>query len=466
MTELTARPPSPAPDGNRFGSSSRLWKIAFLILAAATLVALAVRFFGGDNRRGATVPDGIGITRVVGPDNYAAELARTEVTVENTGQRLRDAPEQWARRESYTGSLSRRASLTGNYTDLAAIDTQLARAFRDAPKGSGPVVSAAAHAITVHRLDDAEKYLNIADGFAVQPGTEGRAELLGMRGDIAFYRGDYDAALRNYRESVRLSEDMGSLTRLSTYELKHGRFDEAADDIRRAGATAKTPEPYLAAFFFLRLADIGLASGDWAMAQKNVDAANHAFKGWWLGEAYAAQMMALNGNVEGAVALYAKVANRSHDPLVMDALASLLRANGRIAESRPWAARAQSIWDRRMAALPSAARGHAIEHELALGDPAKALRIGLADYKARPYGQTAIMLATAQLSNGQAAQALALLKQTEKSGWVSARAWALRAEAEALLGNGKASDRARTEAEKIDPKVFDPAQSYIWFGHG
>ena len=30
----------------------------------------------------------------------------------------------------------------------------------------------------------------------------------------------------------------------------------------------------------------------------------------------------------------------------------------------------------------------------------------------------------------------------------------------------KASDKARAEAEKIDPKVFDPAQSYIWFGHG
>lgn len=465
MTEIAARPPPPAPRGGGTGLSGRLWKIALMLLVAAALITLAARWIGAADTA-ADVPDGVGITRVAGPDNYALELARTEATVANTRERLRDAPEQWARREAYTGALSRRASLTGNYTDLVAMDGELAQAFRDAPGGAGPVVSAAAHAITVHRLEEAASYLDIADGFAVRPSGGARAELLGMRGDIAFYRGRYDAALRSYRASARMSPDIGSLTRLSTYELKHGRFDEAADVIRQAGATAKSPSPYLAAFFFLRMADIGLASGDWAMAQDSVAAANRAFKGWWLAEAYAAQMLALNGDVEGAAALYAQVAESSNDPLVMDALASLLRANGRIAQSRLWAARAQSIWDRRMAALPSAARGHAIEHELALGDPAKALRIARADYAARPHGQPAIMLATAQIANGRAEQALALLKATEKSGWVSARAWALRAEAEALLGNGKASERAREEAEKIDPRAFDPAQSYIWFGHG
>ncbi|WP_420606996.1 hypothetical protein [Novosphingopyxis sp.] len=466
MTEVTARPSSPPPDGDRFGSSSRLWKIAFLVLMAATLIALAARWLDGENDLSDAPVTGVGFTRVAGPDNYVDELARAESAVHNNRVRLSDAPEQWLRRASYTGALARRASLTGNYVDLVAIDDELARAFRDAPEGAGPVIGAAAHALTVHRLDEVEKYLNIADGFAVAPDNGTRAEMLGMRGDVALYRGDYDAALRNYRAALHLSEDAGGLIRLYTFELKHGRFDEAAANIRRAGATAKTPSPYLAAFYFLRLADVGLASGDWTMAQENIDAANHAFQGWWLAEAYRAQMLALNGDVAGAVALYTQVANRSHDPLVMDALGSLLRANGRIAESRQWAARAQVIWDRRMAALPSAARGHAIEHELALGDPAKALRIAAADYKARPYGQAAIMLATAQLANGQTEKALALLKRTEKSGWVSARAWALQAEAEALLGHGKASDRARTEAEKIDPKVFDPAQSYIWFGHG
>lgn len=466
MTDVTARPPSSAPDGDQFGSSSRLWKIAFLILAAATLVALAAQWFGGGYDAAETASTGVGFSRVAGPQSYAQERERVELAVSNTSARLASAPEQWLRRESYVGALSRRAALTGNYTDLAMMDDELARAFGDAPDGAGPVISAAAHAITVHRLDDAENYLDMTDRFAVPPRAGARGELLGMRGDVEFYRGDYDAALRNYRASLRLNEDVGSLSRLSTYQLKHGQFDEAAANIRRAGATAQIPSPYLAAFFFLRLADIGLASGDWAMARDNVDAANRAFSGWWLAEAYQAQSMALAGNIDGAVKLYVKAAESSGDPTVMDALASLLRAHGRIDESRSWADRAGAIWDRRMAILPSAARGHAIEHELALGDPVKALRIAAADYRVRPHGQTAIMLATAQLANGQTDEALALLKQTEESGWVSARAWALRAEAEALLGNGKASDRARTEAEKIDPKIFDPAQSYIWFGHG
>ena len=76
------------------------------------------------------------------------------------------------------------------------------------------------------------------------------------------------------------------------------------------------------------------------------------------------------------------------------------------------------------------------------------------------------MLATAQLANGQAEKARDLLRRTERAGWVSARAAALLAQAEALLGDGKASDAAREKALAIDSRIFDPAQSYIWFGHG
>ncbi len=465
MNDITARPFPLADSGHR-SATARLWRLALLILAAAGLVALATILLGGDRPDPAPRIEGNGITRLVGPATYAAELDGANRNVRNAEGRLESAPDQWLRRESYAGALARRAAITGSYEDLKTVDDLLAQAFRDAPEGAGPVIGAAAHALTVHRLDDATRYLDMADRFAVQPPAAERAEWLGMRGDIAMYRGDYDAARRYYRASARMGEDVNSLTRLSTLELKRGQFDAAAELIGRAGASARTPNPYLAAFLYLRLADIGYASGDWAMAEKNIAAANAAFSGWWLAEAYRAQLLALNGDIDGAVALYAAVAEKSGDPLVMDALASLLRANGRIADSRVWAVRAQAIWDARLAMLPSAARGHAIEHELALGDARRALRLAEADYAARPHGQTAIMLATAQLANGQAAKARDLLRRTERSGWVSARAAALLAQAEALLGDGKASDAAREKALAIDPRIFDPAQSYIWFGHG
>src|SRR3546814_9952108 len=54
---------------------------------------------------------------------------------------------------------------------------------------------------TLHRLAGAERALDSMDAYAVPPGRIERAEMIAMRGDIAFYRGRYAEALAAYAEA-------------------------------------------------------------------------------------------------------------------------------------------------------------------------------------------------------------------------------------------------------------------------
>ena len=63
--------------------------------------------------------------------------------------------------------------------------------------------------------------------------------------------------------------------------------------------------------------------------------------------------------------------------------------------SRERLEKAGAIWTERYSVMPEAAAAHVVEHELALGDPAKALPIAKADAQARPHGASLILLARA-----------------------------------------------------------------------
>jgi predicted Zn-dependent protease len=149
----------------------------------------------------------------------------------------------------------------------------------------------------------------------------------------------------------------------------------------------------------------------------------------------------------------------------MDALAGLYRTDGDGGNSRVWADRAAAGWARRLAMLPEAAVGHALEHELVLGSPAKALDLARRNFAARPYGDALVMLGWAQLANGQPEAAARTMTGLEASGWRTAQQYVVLSEALALLGRSDASQAARSTALAINPRSFDPATSLLWFGN-
>ncbi len=404
-----------------------------------------------------------------GPKSFDAALAATAGPIALGEERIARAPDQWAYQESYARALMGRARLTGSFDDLAAARAALSRGLSDAPYGAGPLLTDAVNNMSIHRLAPVPRTLALLDGAAVPADRGDRAEALAIRGDVYFYSGAYAAALRTYRDAARLDNGPGIAVRLANYAKKMGRSDEAIRQIDYAMASVATPTRQFYATRMLQKGLIELDRGNWDAASRIFAQADAAFPGYWLIRAHRAQMKALGGDLEGAARQYRAILAGAGDdiamPEVMDALASLYRASGDAKNSRYWAARAGGIWTRRLTQLPQAAYGHALEHELVLGSPARALDLARLNLSARPYGDSSIMLAMALLANGPPQDAVRTLTALERTGWRTAQQYVVLAEASAILGQTQASERARAQALALNPRAFDPAGSLIWFGN-
>src|SRR6185312_13723885 len=178
-----------------------------------------------------------------------------------------------------------------------------------------------------------------------------------------------------------------------------------------------------------------------------------------------AQMLALAGKRREAIARLEAIAAANPAPEVMDELAALYRSQGDYPRSRLWSDRAGAVWETRLRQIPEAAWGHAVEHYLAFGEPARALDLAQRDYAARPYGTSAIALAWALIANNRPAEALRTIQAVLASPWVSADQHIVAAQAHALLGQSDAADAEQQQALAINPHSLDADSALIWFGH-
>lgn len=396
------------------------------------------------------------------PLNYPAAIARVDDRIDGDQAQVRLQGDEWLVLERLANAEMARARLTGSFDDYAAAQDALDRAFRTAPAGAGPHLTQASLAFSLHRLDRTAAMLDAIDHYAVPPDGDTVAELSATRGDIAFYRGDYAEAKRRYEG--RAGEE-GSAFRLAVYDMRTGEPDAALallDDLERR---ARLPSAQYLANLALQRGAIELQRGAWDKAAAHFARADRVFPGYWYAEAHVAQMLALTGRRDEAIARYRTIAEASQAPEVMDALAALYRLQGDAANSKAWAARAAAIWDKRVAQIPEAAWGHAIEHELAFGSPARALELAQKDYAARPHGASAIALGWALIANNRPADALKVIEPVLKSAWVSPDQHLVASQARLLLGQADAADAEQQKALKLNPRATDPAAALIWFGH-
>ncbi len=401
-----------------------------------------------------------------GPASFAGALQRTDEQIALGEERVQNGPDQWLRQESLGRALIARSRYSGSFDELARASTVLDRAMTLAPKGSGPLLSAAVMAMMTHRLSQVETALETIDRWAVPPDQADLAEISGLRGDLAFYRGDSATASSHYSVSRNLGGGSGAYYRLAQLEKTSGQFDRALVLLRSAARDPAMTTPFALASTAAQLGGVELARGNYAEAWEWFETADRTFSGYWLFEAHLAQAMAIDGDIPGGIADMRRIAEQSGSAEVMDALAMLLRSNGEAAESRRWAARAGEIWQRRLSQLPEAAYGHAIEHELVFGTPDKAVALGRLNLAARPYGESRILLASALLAKGMTSEALAQLALAQQSGWNSAPLHALRAQAHELAGDLAEAEQARAAAQALNPRIFDAETALVWFSHG
>ncbi len=357
------------------------------------------------------------------------------------------------------------AQLSGDYDDFARAERALAEAFKIAADRAGPHSLLASFNFSVHRLGASEAALDQINRYALPDPASKQAEYLAMRGDIALYRGDYVKALAAYQKAAIDGAPSSALCRQALLESWMGKPDKALATIEACEVAPATRTPQFAASAAMQRGVIELNRGKWDDALTHFKSAEKHFPGNWMTAMRLAQMRALNGDIDGAIADFTAIAEDTNIPDPMDIIAGLYRAKGNGAASKAWAARAGALWAKRMKQFPEAAAAHALEHELAFGDPKRALALAKVNVRARPFAESYLGLAKAWLANGRPDITVALIEKVNRSGWVSTQQYLLLSEAQSIRGQADESEAARMMAIKINPRAGERNAAFSWLDH-
>lgn len=389
------------------------------------------------------------------PRDYHAALDRADIAVADARGRAVARGSEWLLQESLARRLLTRARLTGSFDEYAAAQAALDRAFVVAPPGAGPHMTQAVLDLTMHRLARASAMLDAVDAYAVPADAGERAEISAMRGDIAFYRGDYPRALAWYDRADATLPGTADLRR-AVYALHSGDLDGAAKAFDRVEA-AIGPTPQALATLTVQRGALELERGRWGEAEARFAHAAALFPGYWLVDEHVAELRALRGDRAGAAALYRDIVARTGSPEFIDALAALAARDGDKAAAARLRSKARTDWRQRLALFPEAASGHALDHCLAAADARCALALARANVAARPYGEARIGLARALLLAGRPAEADREIDRLFASPWRSAQLFAVASEVDAVRGRLLTAWYHRLRARMINPHVFASA---------
>jgi tetratricopeptide (TPR) repeat protein len=430
----------------------------WLLLFAGALVALLAieRVADRDARmeRAARDEQALGGILAGIPASYKQSLARIDLGLEGARARAAAYDGEWLMHERVALRYLERARLTGSFDDYAASRAALDRAFAVARPGTGPHATRAALEFTMHRLAAAERQLDLIDGYAVPPYGSERAEHQAMRGDIAFYRGDYAGALAAY-DAADATEGGASDFRRGVYHMRTGRFDLAEEYYDRAERGARSPPPQFRAFMELQRGILDLERGRWDPALAHFTKADAIYPGYWLIEEHIAEVQTLKGDLDRAEVRYRDIVRRTAHPEFMDALPGIETRRGNRGMEMAWRGRAAAAWRKRLRQFPEAAYGHALDHCVQKGDWACALDLARRNHAARPYGEARIMLARALLHNGRGQEARRNIEAVLASPWRTAALHSAAAEIFASTGSAEEAERQRRLAFAIDPHALD-----------
>ncbi len=399
-----------------------------------------------------------------GPANYGEALEQVERDLTLANERIARAPQQWLGYEGLALGHLIKAQLTGSFADMNAARQWIDTGLNLAPEGGGPAIAASTINLSLHRYPAALEQIEAYGKFAVKQGTAERAEMLAQAGDVAFYSGDYDAALAQYNQAYAIDPSPNSTFRLATWHKYLGEFDTAITLYKNGALSGRQTTPELLAAYHLQIGALELQRGNWDEAAAYFDRADELFPGYWLTQAHQAQMLAATGNRKRAKQMYRAILQDNENPDVMMALASVLEFEGEDASAKTWRAKAASLFEERMKALPEAYYDHGLDLAITDGNSALALDLAKANDRARPFGDAKIALARAHIANGEAAEALTILEQVEASGWQSVEQYAALAEAHAMLGNAAESEKYEDLALNRNPKAMTAEADMLAFG--
>lgn len=303
------------------------------------------------------------------PSDYDAALARIEAAIEDVEQ---DAALTGGDPGGIEPVIERvyllysKASLTGRFEDLRAVEIAIDEALgRYGPDETLLLVRAYLQ-FKVHRLDAAMADLARLDFLKDSP----RARIL--ESDIALQEGRYGEAREGYERLARERGSWDDLARLAHVALITGSIAEADALYARAAERVSAKEMHSYAWLAVQRGLLEGREQRYEEALAHFRRAEAAYSGYWLVREHTAKVLDVLGDREGAAALYRRVVAETGRPESMMALAAILDHDDSSAaqDLRGAAERAHA---KRLDLYPEAAMAHWIEHVLAQRNPAPRL---------------------------------------------------------------------------------------------
>lgn len=293
--------------------------------------------------------------------SYQTELSRSSAKIAWLRRRAVESPDSWTALEGVALAHLERARLTGDFSDYEAADSLIDAAFARAPLGAGPHLARAQLHFTLHRLDRVEADLE-DESRRVVLDDPGRAAIEGLRAEVALQEGSLEKARRGFERTLALHDNTTSRARLAQCLWMTGETEAAEAEYLRALRMYHGESTVPRAWTHLQLGLMDLDAGRLTEALVHYRAAEAELPGWWMVEEHIAEVLALQGETQVAVAMYEDLVERTGNPEFMDQLARIHRKLGEEREARRWIQRARIEHEARVARLPEAARGHAEAH--------------------------------------------------------------------------------------------------------
>jgi tetratricopeptide (TPR) repeat protein len=304
-----------------------------------------------------------------------------------------------------------RASLSGDVSEMRsaaeALDAALARF---GPWPDLCYLRASVH-LKQHELPEATASLAAGEGLAGSP--DGRA----IQADVDLQLGRYAEARRACERLVAETGSWDMLARLAHFEAVLGDPGRAGRLYADAAGEITAKELRSFAWVETERGRLHLRHGRLADAERHCERAAAAYPGHWVVERRLAEVRAVQGRLDEAIALTEACAERTGRPELAQAAGDLLRRAGAGAEARAWHERALAGY------LESADLGevqylhHLAEHLAGVdGESTTAVLWAERDHALRPHFATEAALAWTLHLDGRRERALALADRVLASG--------------------------------------------------
>lgn len=421
------------------------------ILAAVVAFAAAAIATRIDLRGDSTPPPAAAAKSAGAPAkaSYAALLTNIDERIDSLRATADRRPNDWLIRMHLGAALFERASLTHQPGDFDRVQPALDESFALVPAGAGPLLLAARYNFSLHRLAEAEKFLDTLEHQAIPMRDDQLAAKI-LRGEIAAQRGQYDVALQHL-SSVADAVPSAAKPELALLHAKTGDPAKAEALLTEALTATPTKDTRRRAWISLQLGALAMNRGELRAALDHLRAADHELSGWWLVQEHIAEIHSRRDEHREAIAIYEQLVGAAELPQHLDALAALYKHTGERQKSDAMIARAAARWDELLAHHPESALGHGLQHHLQFGAPERALELALANVALRPGGDAQVALARAYLKAGQPAEALAVAERVLATPYRTAAVHDVAAKAHLALGDKAAAEDQISRCYAINP---------------